>query len=144
MYFQAQTTDLVYRYNKYNASQVKVHPKPLINVQQQQKRRRNMICCGGSQEDITTMRRRISPFYSWVSKFIDYKIKSANVEIRHVFGKGRGLCAIDTIQKKQEILRIPRQLILTADDAVKDSLFGTAMRECGLSEASILASHIAE
>eukprot|EP01026_Neomeris_dumetosa_P074936 TRINITY_DN78494_c0_g1_i1.p1 TRINITY_DN78494_c0_g1~~TRINITY_DN78494_c0_g1_i1.p1 ORF type:complete len:515 (-),score=56.74 TRINITY_DN78494_c0_g1_i1:767-2311(-) len=106
--------------------------------------RRRLVVVDGVQDDVQKMRRKIAPFYGWVSKFINYQLRTAIVEIRHVFGKGRGLIAIDTIKKKQEILRIPRSLIMTADDAARQSLFGKAMKEQGLSDAAILTGHMTE
>lgn len=66
------------------------------------------------------------------------------LEVRTVPGQGRGLFAVEKIRKGQQLLQIPDSLLLTADKAVSECCIGSALKDAGMFDWTVLATYLVE
>jgi len=66
------------------------------------------------------------------------------VEVQTVPGQGRGLFATEKICKGQQLLQIPDALLLTADKAAEECCIGSALKDAGMFDWTVLATYLVE
>lgn len=59
-------------------------------------------------------------------------------------GQGRGLFATEKIRKGQQLLQIPDALLLTADKAAQECCIGSALKDAGMFDWTVLATYLVE
>ncbi|KAL0017968.1 hypothetical protein WJX77_002537 [Trebouxia sp. C0004] len=87
------------------------------------------------------VQKDLEEFQEWAVK---HGLPKQQVEVQKVPGQGRGLFATEKIRKGQQLLQIPDALLLTADKAAEECCIGSALKDAGMFDWTVLATYLVE